>query len=229
MFFDPLYLLLMLPALAAALGAQWYVRSTFNRFAAVPLSTGLSGAEVATQLLRSAGVRDVAVEEYEGFLTDHYDPSAHVLRLSPAVYRGRSVSSAGVAAHESGHAVQHARSYGLMPVRQALVLPARVGSQLGLWAILIGLLVHALGLAWLGVALFGCIFAFELVTLPIELDASRRARALLLERGLASPPDDYGVSRVLRAAALTYVAALLSTALQLLYFVTRIRAAEDER
>lgn len=229
MFLDPLYLLLTLPALALSLLAQWYVRSTFRRFSATPLSTNLRGVDVATQLLHSAGISRVTVAPFTGFLTDHYDPSTRTLRLSPAVYYGRSVSAAGVAAHEAGHAVQHFRRYGLMPVRQALVLPARLGSQLGLYAIIFGLLLHLLALAWLGLALFACIFLFELVTLPVELDASRRARALLLERGLASPADDYGISRVLRAAAFTYVAALLATALQLLYFITRVRAAEDER
>lgn len=228
-FFDPTYLLFMLPGLLAAFAAQLYVSGTFRRFDVVPLSTRLSGAEVAERLLAHAGITDVAVEEVAGFLSDHYDPAARILRLSPRVYRSRSVAAAGVAAHEAGHAVQHARHYGLMPIRQALVLPARIGSQLGIWAVIIGLMVHALGLAWLGVALFACIFVFELVTLPIELDASKRARALLAAGGLAAPDDLDGVSRVLRAAALTYVAALIATALQLLYFVTRIRAAEDRR
>lgn len=135
----------------------------------MPLSSGLSGADVAAALLRQAGVTDVAVEETTGFLSDHYDPSAKVLRLSPAVYRGRSVSAAGVAAHESGHAIQHAHRYGLMPVRQALVLPARIGSRLGLWAIILGLALELIGVAWIGVLLFGCVLLFELATLPIEL------------------------------------------------------------
>ena len=227
--FDPTYLLFVIPGFILALAAQGYVSASFRRWGRVPLATGLSGAEVADALLRHAGVRDVAIEETSGFLSDHYDPSSKVLRLSPAVYRGRSVSAAGVAAHESGHAVQHARNYGLMPVRQALVTPARIGSQLGFWAIILGLALHAFGLAWLGVALFGCILLFELVTLPIELNASSRARALLVEGGLIGPADEEGVRRVLRAAAFTYVAALISTALQLLYFVTRVRAAQDER
>lgn len=227
--FDPTYLLFVVPGLVLALAAQGYVSVTFRRFARVPLSTGLSGAEVAAALLRHAGVVGVAVEETGGFLSDHYDPAARVLRLSPAVYRGRSISAAGVAAHESGHAVQHARNYGLMPVRQALVRPARIGSQLGIWAIILGLALHLFGLAWIGVALFACILLFELVTLPIEVNASSRARALLLAGGLAGRGDEEGVRRVLRAAAFTYVAALVSAALQLLYFVTRVRSAQEER
>jgi Zn-dependent membrane protease YugP len=203
------------------------VSSTFRRFAEVPLSTGLTGAQVADAMLRAAGVHDVAVEEVQGFLTDHYDPASKVLRLSPEVYRTCSVSAAGVAAHEAGHAIQHAERWGLMPVRQALVLPARLGSQLAFFAILLGLSLHLLGLAWLGVVLFACLLLFELVTLPIEVNASTRARARLVAGGLVAPPDVDGITRVLRAAAYTYVAALVSTALQLLYFVLRIRRAEE--
>jgi Zn-dependent membrane protease YugP len=227
MYFDPSYLVFMLPGLLLSMLAQWYVRSTFRRFSEVPLSTGLSGAEVAAALLRGAGVSGVSVEEVDGFLTDHYDPSAKVLRLSPAVYRSRSVSAAGVAAHEAGHAIQHAERWGLMPVRQALVLPARLGSQLAFFAIILGLSLHLLGLAWLGVVLFACLLVFELVTLPIEVNASTRARARLLDGGLIAPADADGISRVLRAAAFTYVASLVTTALQLLYFVLRIRRASE--
>lgn len=226
-YFDPSYLLFMIPGLVLSLAAQWYVSSTFRRFSRVPLSTGLAGADVAAAVLRGAGIEDVAIQEVQGFLSDHYDPSAKVLRLSPNVYRARSVSAAGVAAHEAGHAIQHAVRWGLMPVRQALVLPARIGSQLAFFAIVLGLALHLLGLAWLGVAMFALLLLFELVTLPIELDASARARARLVADGLAGPEDVAGVSRVLRAAAFTYVAALVATALQLLYFVTSIRRAEE--
>jgi Zn-dependent membrane protease YugP len=226
-YFDPSYLMFMLPGLLLSMLAQWYVRSTFRRFSEVPLSTGLSGAEVAAALLRGAGMSGVSVEEVDGFLTDHYDPSAKVLRLSPAVYRSRSVSAAGVAAHEAGHAIQHAERWGLMPVRQALVLPARLGSQLAFFAIILGLSLHLLGLAWLGVVLFAFLLLFELVTLPIEVNASTRARGRLLDGGLIAPADADGISRVLRAAAFTYVASLVATALQLLYFVLRIRRASE--
>lgn len=221
--FDPLYLALMVPGVLLSIAAQWFVSSTFRRFAAVPLSTGLAGRDVAAAVLRGAGIGDVAIEETSGFLGDHYDPSRKILRLSRDVYRGDSVASAGVAAHEAGHAVQHSQRYGLMPVRQALVLPARIGSQLAFGAFLLGLWFHILGLAWLGVALFSAIVLFELVTLPIELDASARARALLVANGLATPRDLDGVTRVLRAAAFTYLAALLASLLQLLYLVSTVR------
>lgn len=225
-FFDPRYLLFVGPGLILAALASWYVRSTFRRFSQVPLARGLSGAEAAAAVLRSAGVTDVRIEPTQGFLSDHYDPSEKVLRLSPDVYSGRSVSAAGVAAHEAGHAIQHARRYGLMSVRQALVMPARIGSQLSYIAIIAGLILHVIGLAWLGVLLFSAIFLFELVTLPVELDASRRAKERLAATGLTTAADADGVARVLRAAAFTYVAALITTALQMLYFITRIRDEE---
>jgi Zn-dependent membrane protease YugP len=226
-YWDPSYLLFMLPGLVLSLLAQWYVSSTFRRFARVPLSTGLAGAEVAAAVLRGAGVADVAIREVQGFLRDHYDPSTKVLRLSPDVCRGRSVSAPGVTAHEAGHAIQHAARWRVMPVRQALVLPARIGSQLAFFAIVLGLAMHLFGLAWLGVALFALLLLFELVTLPIEVNASTRAPARLVADGLAGPADVGGVTRVLRAAAFTYVAALVATALQLVYSVTRIRRAEE--
>jgi Zn-dependent membrane protease YugP len=226
-FFDPRYLIFVGPGIVLSLLASWYVRSTFRRYAQVALSTGVSGAEAADAVLRAAGVNDVRIERSAGFLSDHYDPSEKVLRLSPDVFDGRSVSAAGVAAHEAGHAIQHASGYGLMSVRQALVWPARIGSQLSLIVIMAGLALHALGLAWIGVFLFSGIFLFELVTLPVEVNASTRARQRLAAAGLVSPRDADGVERVLRAAALTYLAALITTALQLLYFVSRIR--EEER
>jgi Zn-dependent membrane protease YugP len=226
MFFDPQYMLFVLPGLLLSMFAAWYVRSTFARYAREPLESGVSGAEAAEAVLRSAGVHDVRIEPTSGTLSDHYDPANKVLRLSADVYEGRSVSAAGVAAHEAGHAIQHARGYGLMSVRQALVLPARIGSQLSFFVIIVGLAIHALGLAWLGVFLFCGIFLFELVTLPVEVNASSRAKERLLATGLVSQRDAQGVERVLRAAALTYVAALVTTALQLLYFVTRIRQEE---
>jgi Zn-dependent membrane protease YugP len=225
-FFDPHYMLFVGPGIILSLLASWYVKGTFRRYAKVPLSAGVSGAEAAQAVLEAAGVNDVRIERAQGFLTDHYDPSQKVLRLSQDVYDGRSVSAAGVAAHEAGHAIQHATGYGLMTVRQALVWPARLGSQLSLIAIIAGLALHAMSLAWLGVLLFSGIFLFELVTLPVEINASSRARDRLAAVGLVSPRDADGVHRVLRAAALTYVAALVTTALQLLYFVSRIRQSE---
>jgi hypothetical protein len=227
--FDPTYMLFMLPGLALSLFTSWYVRSTFRRYSEVPLQRGVSGAEAAAVVLQQAGVHDVRIELVSGSLTDHYDPAEKVLRLSPDVYGGRSVSAAGVAAHEAGHAIQHAQGYGLMRVRQALVRPARIGSQLSYFVIVAGLALHALQLAWVGVFLFAGILLFELVTLPVELNASSRARERLTTAGLVTAEDADGVKRVLNAAALTYLAALVATALQMLYFVLRIRGAERRR
>ena len=152
----------MLPGLLLSLATQWYVSTIFRRYGERRLRSQLSGAEVAAALLQRAGVRDVVVEETSGFLSDHYDPSVKVLRLSPDVYRAATLSAAGVAAHEAGHAIQHAERWGLMPIRQALVLPARIGSQLALVAIGVGLAIHAIGLAWLGIALFVALVATAL-------------------------------------------------------------------
>jgi hypothetical protein len=226
-FFDPRYLLFVGPGIVLSMIAAWYVRSTFRRFSEVPVSSGLSGAEVAAAVLHSAGIDDVRIEMTSGFMSDHYDPGSRTLRLSPDVFHGRSVSAAGVAAHEAGHAIQHAKRYALMSVRQALVWPARIGSQLAIFVIIIGIALHALKMAWFGVFLFSGIVLFELVTLPVEIDASNRARERLATAGLVTRNDAEGVSSVLRAAALTYVAALVTTILQLLYFVTQIRSRED--
>jgi Zn-dependent membrane protease YugP len=225
-FFDPQYFLFVGPGLLLSILASWYVRSTFRRYSEVGLSRGLTGAETAAAVLRAAGVHDVRIEAVQGFLSDHYDPSERVLRLSPDVFGGRSVSAAGVAAHEAGHAIQHAEGYALMRARQALVMPARIGSQLSYIVIMLGLFLHALNLAWFGVLLFSAIFLFELVTLPVEVNASARAKARLLSAGVVTADEADGVGRVLNAAALTYVAALVTTALQLLYFITRIRNQE---
>jgi uncharacterized protein len=227
MFFDPQYLLYVGPGLLLALLASFYVKSTFRRFSEVALANHMSGAEAAAAVLRAAGVEGLRIEETHGFLADHYDPASRTLRLSPEVYRGRSISAAGVAAHEAGHAIQHAEGYALMRVRQALVLPANIGSQVGLYAVIIGTAVHAFQLAWLGVFLFSAIVLFQLVTLPVELDASRRARERLVQVGVVQAAEAEGVGKVLNAAALTYLAGVLTALLQLLYFVTRIRAAED--
>jgi Zn-dependent membrane protease YugP len=225
LFFDPRYLLYVGPGLLLALFASLYVKSTFRRYSQVALHAGLSGAEAAELVLRSAGL-ELRVTPTTGYLSDHYDPSSKTLFLSPDVYEGRSVSAAGVAAHEAGHAIQHAEGYGLMRLRQALVLPANLGSQLSYFAIVLGIVLHVAQLAWLGVFLFGAIVLFQLVTLPVELDASRRAKARLLSSGAVTTDEAAGVSAVLGAAALTYLAGVVTALLQLLYFVTSVRSSE---
>lgn len=226
LWFDPQYLLVVGPGVLLSLFASIYCHLTFKRFTEQPLSAGKRGAEVAESVMSAAGVRGVRVERTGGFLTDHYDPTDKVLRLSPEVYDGRSVSAAGVAAHEAGHAIQHASGYLPLRLRQSLVWPARIGSQLSLIVIVIGLFLHALNLAWFGVILFMGILAFELVTLPVEINASRRAYASLVEARIVDPTEAQGVAKVLRAAALTYLAAVVATSLQIVYFILRIRQEE---
>jgi Zn-dependent membrane protease YugP len=216
------YLLWVAPGMLLAALASFYVRSTFSKYSRVPTSGGRSGAEVAAELLQRAGVRNVRIERTGGFLGDHYDPTDQALRLSPDVYDGRSVSAAGVAAHEAGHAIQHAAGYPLIAVRQKLVGPARIGSQMSYFVIIAGILLHFAGLAWLGVILFGAVLLFEIVTVPVEIDASSRAKKRLVEAGLVTPSEASGVASVLNAAAFTYIAAVVTSLLTLLYFISQI-------
>lgn len=221
MIFDPLYLLIVAPGLLLALYATFKVKSTFHRYSQVGIASGLSGAEVAREMLRRHGIHDVSVEPHEGWLSDHYDPSARVVRLSPDVYSGRSVSAVGVAAHECGHALQHAQGYAAMSLRQKLVLPANLGSNLSYILIIGGALLQAMNLVWLGILLFSAVVLFQLVTLPVEFNASSRARALLTSSGIVTPAEGAEVGKVLSAAALTYVAALITSILTLIYFLVR--------
>ncbi len=213
--FDPMWLLFTLPGMALAFVAQQMVQRSFHRYAAVPTTRGLSGADVADAILRVHGIRDVRIEPTEGFLSDHYDPRTKTLRLSRDVYLGRTVSAAGVAAHEVGHAIQHAHGYFPLQVRSALVPALSITSSLAMPAILIGFVLASAGAAGLGnlvllagIAMFALMVLFQLVTLPVEFDASRRA-LVAIER------------TVLRAAALTYVAAAVTSVMQLLYFLWR--------
>lgn len=225
--FDASYLLWVLPGMLLAMFASIYVRITFSRWSKVALSGGRSGAEIAAELLSSAGISDVHIEPASGFLSDHYDPSAHVLRLSPDVYEGRTVAAAGVAAHEAGHAIQHKLGYLPMQIRQRLILPARLGSQLSYFVILAGLVLQVTGLAWFGVALFAAVFAFEVITVPVEVNASDRAAEHLTRLGLVTAQEAVGVRKVLRAAALTYIAAMLTSALTLLYYIRLVGRRDD--
>jgi uncharacterized protein len=219
---DYSYILWILPGMVLSLIATFLVKSTFSKYAKVPTSRGRTGAEIAAELLHRAGIVNVRVERSHGFLSDHYDPGAQALRLSPDVYDGRTISAAGVAAHEAGHAIQHHVGYGLMTLRQALVMPARIGSQLSYFVIVGGMALNWAGLAWVGVILFSAVFLFELVTVPVEINASSRARAQLVQLGVITPHEARGVGSVLNAAAFTYIAAMITTLLSLLYFITQL-------
>jgi Zn-dependent membrane protease YugP len=227
-YIDPLYLILAAPGLLLGLWAQWRVRSTFRRYAEVGTRRGLSGAEVASEILRTRGIRDVRIEPVEGWLSDHYDPTQKTLRLSPDVFYGRSVSAAGVAAHEVGHAIQHAEQYAFLGMRSALVPVMTFASPLAVPIIMGGFVLSAfVGTAIgqivtiAGIALFAMVVLFQIVTLPVEFDASRRAIAAIEQGGILRGDETQGARDVLSAAAWTYVAAAVSAVLTLLYFLIR--------
>jgi Zn-dependent membrane protease YugP len=229
MFFgiDPLYFILVTPALLLSAWATYRVRSAFGRYQRVGARSGWSGADVARRILADNGIRDVQVEAVQGSLVDHYDPKARVLRLSADVYAGRSISALGVAAHEAGHALQHAEGYAPLQMRSALVPMASLGTNLS-WILFFAGIVLAgstpvlgKGLVLSAIALFSIAVVFTLVTLPVEFDASRRA-LLALEGGRYLDDSEMtGARRVLRAAALTYLAAALMAIAQLVYFLVR--------
>lgn len=227
--FDFTYLLYILPGMLLAMAAQWYVKATVNRYLEVPTSGRRTGAQIAQELLDAAGIQGVTIERHAGFLSDHYDPSARAVRLSPDIHDGTSVAAAGIAAHEVGHVLQHHVGYRLMTVRQKLVGPSRIGSQLSYVVIVAGIGIHFAGLAWLGVALFGAVLLFELVTVPVEINASMRAGETLRRMNLVTGDEAAGVRKVLTAAAFTYIAAMIGTLMQLLYFVSILRRGSDRR
>lgn len=218
-YFDIRYLLFSLPALLLALFAQWKVRSTYAKYSRVSNMRNVSGLEAARLLLRANGLENVSVQEARGFLGDHYDPRKKVLRLSREVAQKRSVAALGIVAHEVGHAVQDQLDYGPLRVRSGLVPVVNIGTWMGMILFFVGLLIETSGLVWLGVVFFSGGVVFALVTLPVELDASRRASRMLKASNLVGTTDLKGVQSVLSAASLTYVAALAQALSQLLYFV----------
>lgn len=220
-YFDPLWLVFSVPAMLLGLWAQAKTRGAYSKYSEVRNMLGIPGWQVARQILDTNGLQDVAIEEVPGELSDHYDPTTRVLRLSPGVARIPSVAAMGIAAHECGHAIQHARAYAPLKTRSALVGPASIGSQLGFYAALVGFMVQSAGLVWVGVALFSLAAVFALITLPVEFDASNRAMAQLQGLGLVTTEEYNGARAVLSAAAWTYVAGFLSVFMQLLYFVFR--------
>lgn len=219
MIFSPYWLLFALPGLLLALWAQSRVKGAVNKYNQVRTARGVTGAEVARSLLDSQGLYEVNVEESKGFLSDHYDPRKKVLRLSPDVYRTPSVAAAGIAAHEMGHAMQDSSGYFPLQIRSAIVPAAQFGSTLAPWLVIIGFLLRFTALAWVGVVIFAGAVIFTLVTLPVEFDATKRAKKLLVSNGILVGNEIEGVNKVLDAAALTYVAAAVAAVGQLLYYV----------
>lgn len=246
---DPLYLILSLPALLLSMIFSARVKSTFAKYSKVGAASGMTGAEAAATMLARSGVNDVMIRKISGVLTDHYNPADNTLNLSPEVYEGRSLSSLGVACHEAGHALQKATGYKWMGVRSALVPAANLGSRFSYVVFAIGLAMVAAtpanpatgavaatgqaGLGWLlvkaGIVLFTSAVAFSVVTLPVEWDASARAKRQLVSCGLISPEEERGAAAVLNAAFMTYIAAAVSSLMTLLYFLLRSGLLGDRR
>lgn len=229
MIFDPLYFLMVLPALILAMWAQSKVKGTYQKYSQVPMHRRLTGAQVARQLLDSNNLSDVSIEMVQGHLSDHYDPRARVLRLSPQVHNGTSIAAAGIAAHETGHAIQHGRGYLPLHLRTAVYPVAGLGSQLAFPLFFIGLILSGYGsglgsaMMMLGVLFFGGAVIFTLITLPVEFNASARALQALRGFGYLDTEEIGGAKKVLTAAAMTYVASALMAIMQFLYMLTRAR------
>ena len=221
MFFDPLYLLFAIPGLIVAGLASLYVKTTFSEYSRIRASSGMTGAQAAERMLHGAGIYDVRIERVDGFLSDHYDPTNRTLRLSPGVYDSNSLSAIGVACHEAGHALQHAAGYGPLGLRSALVPVTNIASWLSYIVIIAGFIFQSGGTVMFGAILFSAVVVFSIVTLPVEWDASSRAKQLMVTAGIVSEPERDNAGKVLNAAFLTYVAAVLSSLLTLLDYLVR--------
>ena len=220
-FFDVKYLLfVMLPGMLISGAASLLVRAAFSRYSKVACSSGMTGAQAAARLLSNAGISDVQVVRAHGYLSDHYNPQSKQLALSDGVYDSHSLAAVGIACHEAGHAIQDATDYGPLGLRSALVPAAGIGSNIGYVVMAVGLFIHPL-VVGIGVVIFGGVLLFQLVTLPVEFDATARAKKLVVESGIIREDERYGVDRVLNAAALTYVAAVITSLLTILYYLMR--------
>ena len=218
MYFDPIALLFAIPGLILGIYAQLKLSAAYSHYSTVGILSGVSGAEAAREILNSAGLNDVPVSEVGGHLTDHYDPAKRALFLSENNYHGRSVAAVGVAAHEAGHALQHQAAYAPLELRMKLVPITNFASFAWMGIFVIGMLSGSLfhKFMWIAVGIFAVITLFQIITLPVEFDASRRAKEQLLRIGIVSPVESPGVKKVLNAAALTYVAAMVGAVMQLL-------------
>lgn len=217
--FDWTYILVLIGAVASLM-ASAKVNATFSRFARVRSKTGLTGAQAAREILNQNGLEYVAIEHVPGKLSDHYDPSSQILRLSDSTYGSTSVAAIGVAAHECGHAIQHKEEYGPLKLRSAIVPAANIGSRLGLPIVILGvILAYNAFLIQLGIWVFSLAVLFQIVTLPVEFDASRRALLLVEDYGILDHQEEQQVKKVLSAAAMTYVAAAAASVLQILRLI----------
>ena len=222
-YFDPMYFVFVGPAFLFAMWAQMRVKSAFARWSEVPTNRRMTGAEVARRICEMGGAEDIPIEISHGYLSDHYDPINRVVRLSQSNYHGSSVAAAAIAAHEAGHAIQHATRYPFFGLRSAYVPIASLGSWLAFPLLFAGAFFSIGPLITAGIALFGAVVLFQLITLPGEFDASARAKRLLADSGLIQDQEEMrGVQSVLGAAALTYVAATIQAVLTLLYYLWRL-------
>jgi Zn-dependent membrane protease YugP len=219
MVLDPWYFIIILPGFLLSIWAQSKVKGNFQKYSQVRNGAGLTGAQTARRILDDEGLNSIPIEQVPGALTDHYDPRTKILRLSQPVYGVDSVAAMAVAAHECGHAMQQKAGYAPLKFRSAIVPAANIGSKLGFILLIIGIIIGVSGLSWIGVGLFALSTIFALVTLPVEFNASRRAKQELQQLGLTGPDDAAAVDKVLDAAAWTYVAAFLTSVLSLLYYM----------
>ena len=222
--FDPLFLILVVPAIIFSMWAQFKVQNSFKKYSQQQTSKRLTGAQAAKAVLNDAGVTGVEIERVAGSLTDHFDPRTNVIRLSDSVFDSTSVAAVGVAAHEAGHAIQYANKYAPMKLRAAIIPVTNIGSKLAIPVVLIGLLMEMTGLINIGILLFSTVVLFQLITLPVEFNASGRAIKILGNSGLLTRDEVPASRKVLTAAALTYVAALAVSLAQLLRLILRARA-----
>ena len=221
MFFDPLYFVIILPGLLFSLWASFKTKSNFKKYSRVQSASGLTGEQAAQRLLNTAGIQGVKIVRTPGILSDHYDPSKKILALSENVFGSTSIAAIGVACHEAGHAIQHAQKYGPLWLRTTLVPTARIGSSLGYFVMFFGMILQSMNMVLFGAVLFSMVLLFQMVTLPVEFNASARAKRLVVENGIVSSREKEGINQVLNAAALTYIAAAISTLLTLIYFLFR--------
>ena len=221
--FDPLYLFLVIPTLIFSMWAQYRVTSSFKKYSMKYTRNGITGAEAAREVLRRAGINNVQIERVKGNLSDHFDPRTNVIRLSENVYDTPSVAAVGVAAHEAGHAVQYANAYAPMKLRAAIIPVTNIGSKLSIPLVILGIALGMTGLVNIGIILFGAVVVFQLITLPVEFNASRRAVAVLGESGILTGDELPASKKVLSAAALTYVGALAVSLAQLIRLIDMSR------
>ena len=228
-YYDIYYFILVLPAMFIAMYAQFKVKSTYKKYSKVTNSRGITGAYAAQMVLRHYGITDVAIQPISGSLTDNYNPKTNVISLSEGVYNSTSVAAIGIACHEAGHAAQHAENYMPVIIRTKLVPVCNVGSYLGIPLAIIGVFLGLTNLVFLGLALYGLVFLFSLVTLPVEFNASRRAVKVIEDEGLLYGDEVGSTKKVLKAAAMTYVASMLVALMNLLRFAIRFLGSSNKR